>query len=129
MHTNHVIIIDDDAISNMICKSVVGRYFRDAEIQLFTQPEIALDTISKNPFYDWSTLIFLDVNMPTMSGWDFLEIFATLDETLRSCFSIYILSSSVDDSDRLRASANQYVMGFLMKPISTEALSRVFKLP
>ena len=126
MHTNNFIVVDDDAISNLLCKSALCRYFGAPQIQLFSQPEKALEIISRGGTQSITTVIFLDINMPTMSGWDFLEIFNQFDHKIRSRFTIYMLSSSVDENDREMARLNPLVQGFLLKPINAEVLSSFF---
>jgi len=77
------------------------------------------------PFHeeeDPNIALFIDVNMPTMSGWEFLEYFEGLDDRVKSAIQIYILSSSVDERDLERALGNENVKAFLVKPLTKDML-------
>lgn len=118
------IVVDDDPINNLLCKEVIKSEFPDAEVKTFIEPEKGLDYI-KATFttpYDSKTILFLDINMPTMTGWEFMEQFETFDSIIKDQFRIYILSSSVNPTDIDRAHANEYVIEYLEKPLSFEIL-------
>ncbi len=92
-------IIDDDPHNNLLCGFVIGTVTKQIEIINFTIPQEGFDYIED--FYkknepDCPTVLFLDINMPVMSGWDFLDKYATLDEHIKKQITIYILSSSLD---------------------------------
>jgi len=72
-----------------------------------------------------STILLLNLNMPFMTGWEFLEGFATLDWTVRERIRIYILSSSIDTEDRKRSESIEFVKGYLTKPLSTDVVERL----
>ena len=71
-------------------------------------------------------LIFLDLNMPIMNGWQFLEKFKGLDVKLKNSFKLYIMSSSINPVDKQRAKEYDLVSGFISKPIQTKKLEEVF---
>ena len=123
-------VVDDDSTNNLLCGYAIKRLFSEAKITLFTNPETALGAIEED--YGKSTdamptILLLDINMPTMTGWDFLDIFRDFDEKVRNQFVIYILSSSVDERDMKKAEANIFVSGFLSKPLSLEGIQSMFK--
>ncbi|WP_158974716.1 response regulator [Cellulophaga sp. L1A9] len=70
-------------------------------------------------------VIFLDLNMPIMDGWDFLEDFIKIPEYNRQNVRIYIISSSVDPRDLLKAKSYTTVNNFFVKPITTNDLEKV----
>jgi len=124
------IIIDDDAVNNFICREFIGLSVKNPkEIVDFTNPQEGLNFIaqeySKPGRTDPATL-FLDINMPSMSGWEFLEKFGELDEHVRKLIHIYILSSSVDPRDRSKALQNTNVCDMITKPVSEEFLAATF---
>ena len=117
------IVVDDDATNNLICKFTLQRLFPGIEVEVFQMPHLAINSI-KN-FYEKTeamlpTVLFLDVNMPGLSGWDFLEIFATFDKHIHEQITIYMLSSSVDHRDIEQADSNPFVSGYVSKPLSKE---------
>lgn len=97
---------------------VVEKTLGVVDIKTFTIPEQALgflvDTY-KNMLRP--TILFLDINMPSMTGWEFMEKFENLSDTIKQQIAIYILSSSVDERDKYKADNNRYIQGFLSKPL------------
>ncbi|MBK5214993.1 MAG: response regulator [Flavobacteriaceae bacterium] len=123
------ILVDDDPISNMICKMVLKRTLGEVETTAFTEPKEALKFIQN----EWitvlePTILYLDINMPTLSGWEFLEHYEKLGEEVRKKFSIYILSSSVHQHDIDKSKANKHVKGFISKPLQPETVLSVASL-
>ena len=119
------IIVDDDSVSNLICRKVIHHVFPKAEVQAFSNPEKALSYI-KSFYFDSSentTILLLDINMPILSGWDFLEEFECFDKQVKEQLKIYMLSSSVDQLDKDRAAKNKNVCGYIEKPITWEILA------
>ena len=120
------IVVDDDPTNNLVCEHILKRNFNHAHINLFTEPEKALRYISEhysNVDERISTVILLDINMPIISGWEFLEEFGTLSDAVRSQFTIFMLSSSVDERDKEQAEKNPFVSGFFSKPLSIDQLT------
>lgn len=66
------------------------------------------------------SVIFLDLNMPVLDGWQFLDEFAKLG--IDKNIPVYIMSSSIDQSDHTRALSYPEVLGFYVKPVSKENL-------
>ncbi len=122
------IVVDDDPTNNFICKVSLNNFFgKSTDVLLFEEPEIALAYIKKE--YERSnvkTALFLDINMPGMTGWDFLDQFENFSEEIKQQFVIYILSSSVDQRDKDKAGANVHATGFLSKPLLDTTLSQLF---
>ena len=115
------IVVDDDNTNNLICKLTLRRIFPDAEIIIFRNPTDAIQYIENSysnaqPFI--TTALFLDINMPIISGWEFLEIFNNYSFLIRQQFSIYILTASIDMDDQQKALSNLNVQGYLYKPLS-----------
>ena len=124
--TNRFMIVDDDPTSNILCQYVIRRFFPATEIKLFTRPEAALETIKEEQGKtDFATVLLLDINMPSMSGWDFLDLFKEFSEEIHKRFTIYILSSSVDERDKAKAKTNPFVLGFLRKPLTFDSIRRI----
>jgi two-component system, chemotaxis family, chemotaxis protein CheY len=71
--------------------------------------------------------LFLDINMPFVDGWMFLEDFTTLKSSLAKDISIYMVSSSIDPRDLNRAKSFSEVSDFIIKPISLEHFQKLLK--
>ncbi|UPQ77996.1 response regulator [Flavobacterium azooxidireducens] len=123
------IIVDDDHFSNLLSKIVLGKLFEEVEVKDFLVPELALDYIKAEFEYHQSaekTTLFLDINMPTLSGWEFLNMFDKLSEAVKNNFQIYMLSSSIDPADIQRAKQNPLVIDFIEKPLNKAVLMQLF---
>lgn len=123
---SNFVIVDDDPINNMICKTVIKKVIPDAMITSFTEPEKGIDYF-KNEFPGNHSILFLDINMPAMTGWEFLDEFLGLKSDITNKVSVFILSSSVDLRDQERAESNAAVKQILSKPLTERMLSFVLE--
>lgn len=122
------IVIDDDVLNNMICKITLEMALGAVQVETFSNAEIALEFIRTNyedVTDDAVTLILLDINMPIMSGWEFLDSFDAFSDEIKKQFRIYLLSSSVDDRDKEKAKQNRNVIDYLSKPLSKDMVKRI----
>lgn len=120
------IIVDDDEINNIICKMAIENVLHNTDIATFEVPEDALSFIKGR--YNKKvedTILLLDINMPTITGWEFLKQYEKFNDKVKKQISIYILSSSVDPRDKDAAEGNKYVKGFLSKPLENETIIRI----
>lgn len=117
------LIVDDDPIFVMMLKKLLGRDSFYHDPQDFNNGQLAMNYLKPN--YDPASnfVIFLDINMPVMNGWEFLEgirEFANPKNTL-----VFIVTSSINDADANAAANNEYVLEFLTKPILGPKLQAV----
>lgn len=122
------IIVDDDPLNNKLCRHILKVTASGAEISDYLYPSEALDFIkSTNQVNedDAPTIIFLDLNMPLISGWDFLDMFSQFDDRIKAQYKIYILSSSIDERDKERARKNPYVLQYISKPLTKEKVKAI----
>jgi len=129
MKKQRYMVVDDDTTNNMICEFNIKRFDKEADIEMFTIPEEALASIKEeysSTREEGSTILFLDVNMPTMTGWEFLDVFMQLDEFVKDQFSIYILSSSIEDFKE-KEEVYTFIQGFLSKPLKINNLEELRK--
>ncbi len=123
------LLVDDDPISNSLTKMILKKSFDELHINDFTMPENGLEFMKSEHSHnlpDGKTTLFLDINMPTMSGWEYLEEFELFDASIKKQFDIYILSSSVDPKDINRAKENPLIIDFIEKPLKKETLLKMF---
>ncbi|MFL0683456.1 MAG: response regulator [Algoriphagus aquaeductus] len=114
-----IFLVDDDPINNLINKRLLGKTGISEQIREFLGGEEALDVL-KEVSSDHTLLIFLDINMPVLNGWEFLNKY--LEYFPNRTDKIVILSSSIDFQDRQRASEYQIVSGFLEKPLTLDKI-------
>jgi len=121
-HLNYI-IVDDDPTNNMICNMSLRRALGEVQAKTFTDPEEGLRYIRNNfNINSDRTILFLDLNMPTITGWQFLEQYENFSEEVKTRIRIYILSSSIDRHDWDKSKKNKNVNGFLVKPMYPETI-------
>ncbi|GAC1564289.1 MAG: response regulator [Mucilaginibacter sp.] len=117
-------MIDDNPLEHFIMQKMLSRYdlFKDADHYHDARDVIKL-LKKKRGLPD---LIFLDLNMPCLSGFDFLTQFEVLYPSFKNPISIYIFSSSVSKTDKSRALSYPFVKGFYSKPMKRENLESLY---
>jgi CheY-like chemotaxis protein len=119
-----VMIIDDDDLSRLIVKKMIRKFdFADEVVECATAIE-GLNCLNTNSLA-LPEIIFLDINMPVLNGFEFLDKFEKLNKTVKEHCAIIMLSSSVDPDDIKRAEANKWVRSFLSKPLTLVNLKAI----
>ncbi|HTE33467.1 MAG TPA: response regulator [Chryseolinea sp.] len=124
-----VALIDDDKIFQLTTLRMIQAARLAEGILQFENGEDAL-TFLKDNTDNTDTLpdyIFLDINMPLVDGWMFLEEFAIIKEALKKDVSIFMISSSIDPRDVSRARHNENVLEYISKPVSREKLAQLLQ--
>ena len=122
------IIVDNDPVNNLLCSLTIRDVAREAEIHTFNFPVDAFEHITTSHLNtDDVTVLLLDINMPIWSGWDFLDNFEMLDEKIKRQIKIYIISSSIDTSDKHRARENKNVVDYIEKPLAEKTVSSMLE--
>ncbi|MER2997587.1 response regulator [Pontibacter populi] len=112
-----ILLVDDMEITNFITIQFIQHINPQYSVYDFTEPEKAITQVNDiNP-----DVIFLDLNMPVMDGWEFLEQM----QQQQMQHKVYILTSSTSDLDRKRAENFNNVAGYLVKPLETTLLDDV----
>jgi CheY-like chemotaxis protein len=112
-----ILLIDDDVIGIFLTERLLQKESFFGKIGSFTSAESALDFLNQAPVADYPRVIFLDLNMPLVDGWDFLEALRPLEAQLLGRCRIYILTSSLAHSDTSRVKDYPLVWGLIHKPI------------
>jgi CheY-like chemotaxis protein len=120
---NCIMLIDDNEDDNFIHQIVLKRADASHKIQIAESGMEALEYLKKGK--DIPELIFLDINMPRMNGWEFLEEYKLLDKDQKAEVVVIMLSTSVNPADREKAISIEEVRGFKSKPLSREMLDEV----
>jgi CheY-like chemotaxis protein len=113
----NIVLVDDVAIANFIMKKMVSSVVPGATVKDFTDPLKAIDSLPEiNP-----DIIFLDLNMPEMNGFEFLDAMKQKGMNYR----VIILSSSTSDVDKNQAAGYANVVGYYVKPLEKEPLQKI----
>jgi CheY-like chemotaxis protein len=120
------LVIDDDEINNYLCKSVIKKVTGNENVQTFTSPELGIEyveqTFNEEP-RGRRAMILLDLNMPNLSGWEVLKRFEKFSDRIKEKCNIFILTSSIDRSDKEKERANEFTHGYIEKPLTPEKIS------
>lgn len=121
---DNVILIDDDHIIRYGFKSLMNNFFSTQELLMFENGEDGLEHLDNLDIehFNKKTILFLDLNMPLVDGWCFLEKFKEKFPSLKEHISIYILSSSINKENIIKLKENKLVSGFIHKPITLDEL-------
>jgi CheY-like chemotaxis protein len=124
---DRVLLIDDNDIDNFINERMITTSHFSKSVVVRNSGEGALQYLRDNAA-DESILpqvIFLDLNMPAMDGFGFLEEYAVLPESIRKCCKVVVLSSSISPEDINRVSMNPYVLKYVNKPLGEKYLDAI----
>lgn len=126
-----VLLIDDDEINNFISIKLIKKALLNTEIMACLNGKFAIEQLAdiqrkdpeKMPDY-----ILLDINMPIMNGWEFLDEYKRLNIDPQGKSKIYIISSSVFSNDINKAKSYPLVKDFISKPLNVEKIKELFEV-
>lgn len=123
----NLLIIDDDELNLFIISRTIEKTGYEVELVSKNDGQEALEFLvelmdNDKPLPD---LIFVDIHMPVMNGWEFLEHYGHINR--KNNIPVYMLSSSVYDMDRARAKTFDTLKDFISKPIYVAQLAKIFE--
>lgn len=121
------IVIDDSKLDCFIAEKIIKNTGRAETVNTFQQATDALIYIRTLPAAETKTIIFVDIQMPVMNGFEFVESFEALHDTIRQSYSIYMLSSSINENDIAKVKGYSSVKQFLNKPLTNNTIMVVLE--
>jgi len=124
-----ICVIDDDKMYQFVVRKTLDLVEKPKKLMIFSDGEEALDYLSQNLSTEENLpdIIFLDINMPIMDGWDFLDEYIKLKGKPEKKITIYMVSSSVDPVDVERAKKMSEITGYIVKPIGPSKITEIIE--
>ena len=120
-------IIDDDAIHKFTVTRTIESRKLAKKTLVFSDGELAIqfltDNVSNNE--NLPDIIFLDVNMPVMDGWQFLEEYLCIKPQIEKNIVIYMVSSSSNPADLERVKNTSEISDYIIKPVMPDTLTKI----
>ena len=122
-----ILIVDDDKMVTMLHKLMVERSKLGTNPKAFSDGKAALDFLNIEHDDSEHYLVLLDINMPIMNGWEFLD--AVNEKSFANQLHVVMVTSSVDNGDKLKATQYPQVIGFLEKPLKIDNCNFIKTIP
>ncbi|HTO35559.1 MAG TPA: response regulator [Flavobacterium sp.] len=125
----NVLIIDNDPIYRSLIQKLILKSNFSEKIFTANDGNESLNYLLKNQNNpgELPDVILLDIEMPVMNGWDFMDMYQSIKNSVAKKITVFLVSSSISPEDRQKALDYEDISGFYSKPITTEILSEIFK--
>lgn len=126
---NNVLLIDDDTVNNFIVINTLSKLDITDNVDSVLNGADGIEYIKSVADSNKSlipSIIFLDINMPIMDGWEFLEKFEEFSEEIKKSCTIYMVSSSVYEDDIAKSKQYSTVKDFVSKPLMRDKILEIY---
>jgi CheY-like chemotaxis protein len=131
---NNVLLVDDDEATNFINRRIIEKSGITDHIEVAYNGLEALDYLcctgkyeTQGTNYPKPMLILMDINMPVMDGWEFLDAYRRLDSDKKSKIILVMLTTSFNPDDKIRAQGMSEIAGFQSKPLDLNKVELIMK--
>lgn len=122
-----VLIVDNDPIYRTISHKLIEKFDLAETIYIKNDGYQAINfiTYSIENKTELPKIILLDIEMPIMNGWEFMDEYCKIKNPILTTVEIYIVSSSISQNDKNKAQSYDEIKGFISKPLSLEDLKSI----
>lgn len=126
---NCILLIDDDVAVNFIHERVISKSGCCDKVIIARNGQEGIDflTTKVDGKYPQPDLIFLDINMPVMNGWEFLEAYSDLEKEQKGREIIVMLTTSLNPDDHDKAKQISHIDAFHPKPLNIDSLNSILE--
>ncbi len=124
-----IALVDDDEIFVYLISKIIEHTDSKASTSVYNNGSEILEYIKQNSndISNIPDLIFLDISMPVMDGWQFLTEYEQLPSIVKDHIKIYLTSSSISPYDYQKSKENNLICEFIIKPISRDKISQILE--
>lgn len=122
-------LIDDDEVFQFITQKTIKKISPNIDVRHFSDGEKGIDYIKAHAYEPnyLPDVVLLDINMPYMDGWDFLEEFKNIENEINKKITIYLLTSSDNSEDVEKARKISQISGYIVKPLTQGKLKQLLE--
>lgn len=122
-----IMLVDDNEHDNFFHEREIKKFNLEINVIMMKSGLEALQFLKsdKNQKDQRPDLIFLDINMPGMNGWEFMDEYDKLDQSIKSSVMVIMLTTSDNPEDNLRAKAWNFVTDYITKPLTNEKVKEI----
>lgn len=124
---NTILIIDDDLIVRMITQQMIKIVDESVFCKSFENGALGLSFLETLENTSDEFMILLDINMPVLDGWGFLDGLEKISEKIISRLTIYVVTSSTDENDKRKANSYKTVKKIFKKPLTKQDIIEILE--
>jgi len=124
LRTMEIWLIDDDPIFNLINKRLLNKYRPEWNVRSFNEAKLAIQELNKQDCIK-PDLLFLDINMPEMDGWEFLEEVSKYSLLDKNKNMVLMHTSSIDSRDFEKSKSFELVKEYTLKPMEWDIITSI----
>lgn len=120
-------VVDDDPIYQIIVNKIIQKSEMFSSVSSFKNGKEAIEALhhSLNNTENIPDIILLDINMPIMDGWEFMDEMGMITTKITQQISVYIVSSSISAEDKNKSATFSDILGYLSKPVAIDDLLEI----